>query len=107
MHHRTGGKEYPARSVRADHLDGFVHVLRRRTKQASGIELRPPQVIVAPHHPLGHAGGAAGVDEQHVAGRTGYAQRRTVALRRQRLVRFGKRCDRPRIAYFYKDPGLA
>ena len=54
------------------------------------IHQRAAQAVLAPHHSLGHAGGAAGVDEEQVVGRAVYPQWPAVALGGQGFERLGE-----------------
>src|SRR3546814_8204319 len=55
-----------------------------------------------PHHALGHARRAAGIDEELIFGRAHYAERRSVAFLRECLVRDRKRRDLRSLANFHK-----
>ena len=103
-HHRAAARQ---RADRDDHA-GAVHQWRQHqtavaaTAMADVVELVgktvgrittrvgrgahvAPHGGLFPHYPLGHAGGAAGIDEQHVAG--------VVILRRQRGAGCGDRIE--------------
>ena len=81
-------------------LLGLVVLLQR----LAGVEVdaaaeHPPEVLVAPHHALGEAGGAAGVDDVQVVGAAlvevalgALAGQRVVVAGRRRTTRRRRRC---------------
>jgi hypothetical protein len=85
VHQRAGGQRAAAApSIIAwrEFLDRFRHATP--VVRSSRVVPQIAQIAVPPHHALGHAGGAAGVDEEHVVGRALDAERRAVALLRER-----------------------
>ncbi len=96
VHQRRGGEEDEALAARGHPLRQFLGALHGFAGRRAAAEAGEEQVLLAPHHALGHAGGAAGVDDDLVvrgpgaeaaAGRTGRfgfgeADRRDTRFRR-------------------------
>ena len=77
------GKKVMPVAARRDPLGQLLGRLHRLPGRRAAAQPGEEQVLLAPHHALGHAGGAAGVDDELVVG----GARREAALRRARPPR--------------------
>ncbi len=80
VHQRGRGEEGDPRAAGRDPLGEFLRLLHRLTGRGAPAETREEQILLPPHHSLGHPGRTAGVDDELVVGRTC----REVACRRPR-----------------------
>ncbi len=102
VHQRTGGKGTPPRALTRDQRNIFFECLRYRAQQLLRVELRFAHVVVPPHDALGHTGRATCIDEKEIVGRACDAERRTVPVLRECLVRDRKRRDFRKLANFHE-----
>ena len=79
VHQGRGDEAGGARAHQFHRLDQLIQRLRHGAEQLGRQDGQHAQVVGRPHHALGHAGGAAGIDEHHVVGAALDAERLPVA----------------------------
>ena len=104
MHQRRRRQDAAARPCLPREYGQFFQRLGHRAEQPGPLQHDLAKVVVGPHHALGHAGGAPGVDEELIVTRTLDAKRITLALLGQIVEGLGKRRDGARSTDL--DPGL-